>query len=502
MRAAKNSVKGFSDTQTKLRDATSNDPWGPSGTQMAEIATLTFNQGDFVEIIEMLDKRLNDKGKNWRHVFKSLTVLDYILHAGSENVVHYFRENLYIVKTLKEFQYIDEDGKDQGANVRQKAKDITSLILDEKRMKSQRATRKDMRSRMAGERPDSGAKRDRSNSRPPPAKNGDDDLQAAIEASKRSAEEEARRNRGNDDLEEAMRLSREEDERRRRELENGNNDLFDEQRQNQSSLIDMDAPSQQPMATGWASFNPYAAQQQAQMEEYMRQQQLMELQRQQQEQQMMYAQQQQQAMQAQYAQQQAYEEKQQAYEEHLRQQQLMYAQQLQQSQQQQQQPIQPQPTGFGANNPFAAFASNGPQSQPSPQPQPQRQPSPPLPVPQIQQQQQAPPPPQQVQPQRTGPRFRADGDGKHGELAKMLAGGREDGLDTFGNIGSSRVPVWQQKTGQQGGMVPQMTGLAKPNPFGASGYKPQQQFNQPTGYGQQNGQQQQQQQNDQPFFTI
>lgn len=223
---------------------------------------------------------------------------------------------------MKEFQYIDEDGKDQGANgqfrsqclsrsfvaeseisilaVRQKAKDITSLILDEKRMKSQRATRKDMRSRMAGERPDSGAKRDRSNSRPPAPKNGDDDLQAAIEASKRSAEEEARRNRGNDDMEEAMRLSREEDERRRRELENGNNDLFDEQRQyvlcdlllegnliddivvrrNQSSLIDMDAPSQQPMATGWASFNPYAAQQQAQMEEYMRQQQLMELQRQ------------------------------------------------------------------------------------------------------------------------------------------------------------------------------------------------------------------------------
>lgn len=25
-------------------------------------------------------------------------------------------ENLYIVKTLKEFQYVDEEGKDQGAN--------------------------------------------------------------------------------------------------------------------------------------------------------------------------------------------------------------------------------------------------------------------------------------------------------------------------------------------------------------------------------------------------
>lgn len=49
------------------------------------------HSNDFVEIIEMLDKRLNDKGKNWRHVFKSLTLLDYCLHAGSENTVQYFR---------------------------------------------------------------------------------------------------------------------------------------------------------------------------------------------------------------------------------------------------------------------------------------------------------------------------------------------------------------------------------------------------------------------------
>lgn len=46
------------------------------------------------------------------------------------------------------------------------------------------------------------------------------------------------------------------------------------------SLIDIDAQPQQPMQTGWASFNPYAAQQQAMMEEQMRQAQLMELQRQ------------------------------------------------------------------------------------------------------------------------------------------------------------------------------------------------------------------------------
>lgn len=32
------------DTQVKVRDATSNDPWGPSGTQMNELAQLSYNQ--------------------------------------------------------------------------------------------------------------------------------------------------------------------------------------------------------------------------------------------------------------------------------------------------------------------------------------------------------------------------------------------------------------------------------------------------------------------------
>ena len=58
---------------------------------MREAKSDRMSRQDFVEVMEMLDKRLNDKGKNWRHVFKSLTVLDYILHAGSENVVLYFR---------------------------------------------------------------------------------------------------------------------------------------------------------------------------------------------------------------------------------------------------------------------------------------------------------------------------------------------------------------------------------------------------------------------------
>lgn len=77
---------------------------------------LPASPSDFYEIMDMLDKRLNDKGKNWRHVLKSLKVLDYCLHEGSELVVTWARKNVYIIKTLREFQYVDEEGRDVGQN--------------------------------------------------------------------------------------------------------------------------------------------------------------------------------------------------------------------------------------------------------------------------------------------------------------------------------------------------------------------------------------------------
>ena len=123
-------------------------------------------RNDFVEIMEVIDKRLNDKGKNWRHVFKvsdrhvsepgirmrssrlvplrahpylqALVVLDYLLHPGSENVIRYCEENLYEIKTLREFQYTDDASNDCGMNVRQKAKDITNLVLNPNVLKSKR----------------------------------------------------------------------------------------------------------------------------------------------------------------------------------------------------------------------------------------------------------------------------------------------------------------------------------------------------------------------------
>ncbi|KAK8214127.1 hypothetical protein IWZ01DRAFT_540024 [Phyllosticta capitalensis] len=244
VRSVKNVTKGYSAVEIKVRNATSNDPWGPVGSDMAEISQLTYNNSqDFYQIMDMLDKRLNDKGKNWRHVLKSLKVLDYCLHEGSELVVTWARKNLYIIKTLREFQYIDEEGRDVGQNIRVSAKELTALIQDEERLRAERADRKSWKSRVTGleefgyghghgggdvTRPRERQRRNRD----------DDDLEykLAIEASKNEMEEERKRRmkaaksaEEDDDLQKAIKLSQEEEELRRRELEETNaSNLFDD----------------------------------------------------------------------------------------------------------------------------------------------------------------------------------------------------------------------------------------------------------------------------------
>lgn len=44
IRATKNLTKGYSDTQAKVRDATSNDAWGPTGQDLNLISQLTYNE--------------------------------------------------------------------------------------------------------------------------------------------------------------------------------------------------------------------------------------------------------------------------------------------------------------------------------------------------------------------------------------------------------------------------------------------------------------------------
>nr|XP_035122146.2 ENTH domain-containing protein 1 isoform X2 [Callithrix jacchus] len=81
--------------------------------------------------MNMLWHRLSDHGKNWRHVYKSLMLMDYLIKNGSNKVIQHCREGFCNLQTLKYIQYIDEAGHDQGYYIREKSKEVITLLMDE-----------------------------------------------------------------------------------------------------------------------------------------------------------------------------------------------------------------------------------------------------------------------------------------------------------------------------------------------------------------------------------
>ncbi|XP_062848613.1 epsin-1 isoform X2 [Trichomycterus rosablanca] len=188
-RQVKNIVHNYSEAEIKVREATSNDPWGPSSSLMSEIADLTYNVVAFSEIMSMVWKRLNDHGKNWRHVYKAMTLMEYLIKTGSERVAQQCRENIYAVQTLKDFQYIDRDGKDQGVNVREKAKQLVTLLKDEERLREERIHALKTKEKMA--QTSSGLQSGSEAEQAWPQSSGEEDLQLqlALAMSKEEAEQ-------------------------------------------------------------------------------------------------------------------------------------------------------------------------------------------------------------------------------------------------------------------------------------------------------------------------
>lgn len=54
------------------------------------------------------------------------------------------------LQTLRDFQYVDRDGRDQGANVREKARQLVCLLRDEERLHQERSQALKTKERMAG----------------------------------------------------------------------------------------------------------------------------------------------------------------------------------------------------------------------------------------------------------------------------------------------------------------------------------------------------------------
>ena len=63
-------VMNYTEVESKVREATNDDSWGPHGSLMGEIAKFTFTYEHYPEVMSMVWKRMFESRKNWRRIYK------------------------------------------------------------------------------------------------------------------------------------------------------------------------------------------------------------------------------------------------------------------------------------------------------------------------------------------------------------------------------------------------------------------------------------------------
>uniref|UniRef100_A0A2H1WJA8 SFRICE_003688 n=1 Tax=Spodoptera frugiperda TaxID=7108 RepID=A0A2H1WJA8_SPOFR len=146
-----NVVMNYTEVEGKVREATSDEAWGPTGQQMQELALATFTYEHFPEVMSMLWRRmLHDNRSHWRRTYKCLLLLSYLVRNGSERVVTSAREHIYDLRSLENYTYVDDVGKDQGINIRHKVRELIDFIQDDEKLREERKKAKKNKDKYIG----------------------------------------------------------------------------------------------------------------------------------------------------------------------------------------------------------------------------------------------------------------------------------------------------------------------------------------------------------------
>ncbi|EGE01646.1 epsin-3 [Trichophyton equinum CBS 127.97] len=151
VRKVQNAMMNYTEMEAKVREATNNEPWGASSTLMQEIANGTHSYQLLNEIMPMIYKRFTEKSaEEWRQIYKSLQLLEFLVKNGSERVVDDARSHVSLLRMLRQFHYIDPNGKDQGINIRNRSQELAKLLGDVDMIRAERKKAKANRNKFGG----------------------------------------------------------------------------------------------------------------------------------------------------------------------------------------------------------------------------------------------------------------------------------------------------------------------------------------------------------------
>merc|ERR1719487_810039 len=143
------SLTGGSALEKKLKEACSNENWGCPNSLLAEIGQATWSPDDYRTVMSYVWATMGEPPKYWRRILKALNLLEYLLKSGSEHCIDEARDNLYKIRSLEGFHF-EEEGKDKGIGLREKAKVVAELLNDRSTLREERDKCRQLRDKFVG----------------------------------------------------------------------------------------------------------------------------------------------------------------------------------------------------------------------------------------------------------------------------------------------------------------------------------------------------------------
>jgi ENTH domain len=137
----------MTDLENKVRAACADTTWGASGSDLMQIAQGTYSREDYALIMSVVWQRLGSS--RWRCVYKALEVLKYLCMHGSSRCLEDAHAALHHIQTLEHYRYVDPSThRDEGENVRSRARVVVAMISDPAVLDEEREKDKALRTKL------------------------------------------------------------------------------------------------------------------------------------------------------------------------------------------------------------------------------------------------------------------------------------------------------------------------------------------------------------------
>ncbi|GET89157.1 epsin, putative [Leishmania tarentolae] len=140
---------------TIVHEATNDEKWGPTGSQMDAVCNAYPRGGP--EIMNELRSRLKNRDKSWRPCYKSLLVIDYLARNVGERYLPEICALVPLIRTIStSFYYTNPKGVDHGVSVRERAKKLADLLSDGLQLREERAVAAQIKEKLSRNASDGG----------------------------------------------------------------------------------------------------------------------------------------------------------------------------------------------------------------------------------------------------------------------------------------------------------------------------------------------------------